>query len=93
MRKINHGRAFRRDYSREKRGQYGLRLNEQLDAALQLLANDQPLPSRFRDHPIHGNRAGERNCHIRPDLVLIYSKPSPTDLNLVRLASHGELFN
>ena len=93
MRKINHGRTFRRDYRREKRGRYGLRLDEQLDAALQLLPNDQQLPSRYRDHPMHGNRAGERNYHIRPALVLIYSKPNPTDLNLIRLASHSELFN
>ena len=93
MRRINHGRAFRRDYRHEKRGQYGQNLDEQLDATLQLLANDHPLPTRYRDHPMQGNRAGERNCHIRPDLVLIYSKPNPTDLNLIRLASHSELFN
>ena len=93
MRRISHSRSFRRDYRREKRGQYGLHLDEQLDAALQLLANDQQFPSRYRDHPMHGNRAGERNCHIRPDLVLIYSKPNPTDLNLIRLASHSELFD
>ena len=92
MRKINHSRAFRRDYGREKRGQHGRNLDEQLDAALQLLAYDQPLPPRYRDHPMRGNRAGERNCHIRPDLVLIYTKPNPTDLNLIRLASHNDLF-
>ncbi len=93
MRRISHGRAFRRDYRREKRGQYGRRLDEELEAALQLLANDLPIPSRYRDHPMHGSRAGERNCHIRPDLVLIYAKPNSSDLNLVRLASHSELFN
>ena len=93
MRRINYSRNFRRDYRREKRGQYGLHMDEQLDAVLQLLANDQQLPSRYRDHSMHGNRAGERNCHIRPDLVLIYSKPNPTDLNLIRLASHSELFD
>jgi mRNA interferase YafQ len=93
MRTINHGRVFRRDYRREKRGRYGLYLDEQLDAALQLLANDQPLPPRCRDHPMHGDRAGERNCHLRPDLVLIYSKPNATDLSLIRLGSHSELFN
>ena len=37
MRRISHSRSFRRDYRREKRGQYGLHLDEQLDAALQLL--------------------------------------------------------
>lgn len=57
MRRINYGRSFRRDYRREKRGQYGLHMDEQLDAVLQLLANDQQLPSRYRDHPMHGNRA------------------------------------
>ena len=49
MRRISHSRSFRRDYRREKRGQYGLHLDEQLDAALQLLANDQQIPSRYRD--------------------------------------------
>ncbi len=93
MRRISHGRAFRRDYRREKRGQYGRRLDEELEAVLQLLANDLPIPSRYRDHPMHGSRAGERNCHIRPDLVLIYAKPNSSDLNLIRLASHSELFN
>ena len=41
---------------------------------------------------MHRNRAGERNCHLRPDLILIYAKPNPTDLNLLRLASHNDLF-
>ena len=64
-----------------------------MNEALQLLAVDRPLSPRYRDHPMHGSRTGERNCHIRPDLVLIYSKPNETDLNLLRLASHSELFN
>ena len=93
MRRINHSRSFRRDYRREKRGQYGRQLDEQLNEALQLLAADLPLSAGYRDHSMHGSRAGERNCHIRPDLVLIYSKPNQTDLNLFRLASHSELFN
>ena len=93
MRRINHSSGFRRDYRREKRGQYGRQLDEQLNEALQLLAADQRLPPNYRDHPMHGNRTGERNCHIRPDLVLIYSKPNQTDLNLLRFASHSELFN
>lgn len=92
MRRINHSRGFRRDYRREKRGQYGNQLEELLTQALQLLADDQRMPPSYRDHAMHGSRAGERNCHIRPDLVLIYSKPNSTDLNLLRLASHSELF-
>ncbi len=93
MRRINHSRSFRRDYRREKRGQYGRQLDEQLNEALQLLVVDHTLSPKYRDHPLHGSRAGERNCHIRPDLVLIYSKPNQSDLILLRLASHSELFN
>ena len=32
-----------------------------------------------------------RDCHVRPDLVLIYRKPGPDTLELVRLGSHSEL--
>ncbi len=37
-------------------------------------------------------RPWERNCHIMPDLVLIYTKSNPTDINLIRLGSHSDLF-
>jgi mRNA interferase YafQ len=32
-----------------------------------------------------------RDCHIRPDLILIYRKPDDDNLELVRLGSHSEL--
>lgn len=56
-----------------------------------LLAADQPLPRRTADHPLSGEWQGFRDCHIRPDLILIYRKPDATTLELVRLGSHSEL--
>jgi mRNA interferase YafQ len=38
-----------------------------------------------------GDWHDHRDCHLRPDLVLIYRKPNPDDLELVRLGSHSEL--
>ena len=35
--------------------------------------------------------AGERNCHLRPNLILLYSKPNDTELELLRLGSHSEI--
>ncbi|MCW5584238.1 MAG: type II toxin-antitoxin system mRNA interferase toxin, RelE/StbE family, partial [Gammaproteobacteria bacterium] len=35
--------------------------------------------------------ADHRDCHIKPDLVLIYRKPDDDTLELVRLGSHSEL--
>lgn len=59
---------------------------------LTLLANDELLPNRYNDHPLSGDLQGFRECHIKPDLLLIYSKSDSDTLVLVRLGSHSDLF-
>ncbi len=56
-----------------------------------MLAKDEPLPRRCFDHALSGEWSDHRDCHIRPDLILIYRKPDETSLELVRLGSHSEL--
>lgn len=56
------------------------------------LSNDEPLEIRHRDHDLTGNWAGYRECHIKPDLLLIYKKSESDTLRLARLGSHSELF-
>ena len=92
MRTIEWTGAFKRDYRREKKGQHGRRVHELLDTVVTLLANNMPLPESYRDHPLSGEWKGYRDCHVRPDLVLIYTKPGPGALELTRLGSHAELF-
>ena len=48
-----------------------------------MLAADVPLPRRNFDHPLSGEWNDHRDCHIRPDLVLIYRKPDDDSLELV----------
>ena len=55
------------------------------------LATDNPLAERHHDHPLSGSWKDHRDCHVRPDLVLIYRKPGPVHLDLVRLGSHSQL--
>jgi mRNA interferase YafQ len=55
------------------------------------LANDHPLDAKYRDHAMIGEWKDHRDCHIKPDLVLIYRKPDDETLQLVRLGSHSEL--
>lgn len=90
MRTIKYGAKFIRDL---KRLQYSADRQTLLDvdAAIRLLANDEPLPDRLRDHPLKGEWKPSRDCHIKPDLILIYTK-IPGELQLRRLASHSELF-
>jgi mRNA interferase YafQ len=58
---------------------------------VRLLADDERLPRRYFDHVLSGEWKDFRDCHIRPDLVLIYRKPDAESLELVRLGSHSEL--
>ena len=51
---------------------------------------DTPLPLKNRDHALKGEWKGFRDCHIRPDLVLIYRKFEPQMLELNRLGSLSE---
>jgi mRNA interferase YafQ len=59
---------------------------------VRLLSEDQPLPARHYDHALAGDWKDHRDCHVKPDLVLIYRKPDKDTLELVRLGSHSELF-
>ena len=92
MRKIDESTAFRRDYKRERRGRRRTTLDADLSAALSMLATDAALAERMRDHALSGDWAGYRECHIRPDLLLIYRKVGDDVLRLARLGSHSELF-
>jgi mRNA interferase YafQ len=91
MREIERTTRFRRDYKRETRGRHGATLEASLLAVLHALVSDEQLAERYRDHPLSGDWAGFRDCHIKPDLVLIYEKPDDATLRLVRLGSHSEL--
>jgi mRNA interferase YafQ len=91
MRTIRYTNRFKRDYKREKAGRHGKTLEAELMAIIQLLATDTQLPHRNFDHPLSGEWRDHRDCHVRPDLILIYRKPDDANLDLVRLGSHSEL--
>ena len=55
------------------------------------MTGDQPLEPRYRDHALSGDWKDHRDCHLKPDLVLIYRKPDDEVLQLVRLGSHSKL--
>ena len=91
MRTIRYTNRFKRDYKREKSGRYRKTLDGDLAEILKQLASDAQLPRRYFDHPLSGEWKDYRDCHIKPDLILIYAKPDGDNLDLVRLGSHSEL--
>ncbi|MBA2586374.1 MAG: type II toxin-antitoxin system YafQ family toxin [Chthoniobacterales bacterium] len=91
MRDVKYTSRFRRDYRREKSSVHSRKLDAMLMEIVNLLAAGTPLPRRNFDHPLSGEWSDCRDCHLRPDLVLIYRKPDDDSLELVRLGSHSEL--
>ena len=91
MRTIEWTGQFKRDYKREGKGQHRATLDADLFPVLDSLANDQPLELRHRDHALTGDWKDHRDCHVKPDLLLIYRKPDSKALQLVRLGSHSAL--
>ena len=93
MRTIERSTAFKRDFKRAKASpRHRNDLDSLVSTAVARLASDQALPDKNRDHGLSGEWAAYRECHIRPDLLLIYSKPGTDTLRLVRLGSHSDLF-
>ena len=64
-----------------------------LDDVVTRLANKETLEERFQDHPLNGEFADFRECHIKPDWLLIYSiDEEELELFLFRTGSHSDLF-
>ncbi len=91
MRTIERTGQFKRDFKRESKGQHRATLAQDFIALVMALASDAPLETRHRDHALTGEWKDHRDCHVKPDLVLIYRKPDVETLQLVRIGSHAEL--
>jgi mRNA interferase YafQ len=83
---------FRRDIKRLRNGTFGKDLQRLLAEALVMLLDHEPLPPRFKDHALTGAYRDCRECHLRPDLLLIYAERDGDILELTRIGSHSELF-
>ena len=68
---------------------------KELMAVVTLLANRQPLPAKYRDHALENSRNYQnvRECHIRPDWLLVYKiYDDKLLLELIRTGTHSDLF-
>lgn len=91
MRTFSRTSQFKKDVRRaEKRGHDLTKLRKVLD----LLIDGRPLPPEFKDHPLRGDYAGCRDCHLEPDWLLIYTLAEQgTHVRLERTGTHSDLFS
>jgi mRNA interferase YafQ len=89
-RKIIVTSSFKRDIKRRYLDLVTAEWAEVLDC---LVANS-PLPEKYLDHPLKGGAEFKncRDCHVKPDLVLIYRLVGDDVLELHQLDSHSEIF-
>jgi mRNA interferase YafQ len=93
MRTIERATTFKRDFKRVKATpRHSKDIDALLSAVLEKLVADHALLRSNRDHELSGTWNGYRECHLKPDLLLIYRKPDADTLRLARLGSHSELF-
>ncbi|HIP35936.1 MAG TPA: type II toxin-antitoxin system YafQ family toxin [Crocinitomix sp.] len=80
--------SFKKDYKKLTNTD-----KEILKEVVTLLANGETLDSKYKDHNLIGNYLGCRECHLRPDLLLIYRIENEVlELALTRVGSHSKLF-
>jgi len=90
MLKIARTSQFKRDYKRELKGCHKKTVADDLKEVLTSLVQYEPLDEKYKDHVLAGNWKDHRDCHIKPDLVLIY-RIEENILRLTRIGSHSEL--
>ena len=88
MKPIIQTSQFKKDIRRLKKRGKDL---EKLGDVVRLLAADEPLEEKHRDHALIGRWVGSRDCHVEPDWILIYRNDSES-LYLERSGSHSDLF-
>ncbi|MGL2784175.1 type II toxin-antitoxin system YafQ family toxin [Helicobacter pylori] len=86
MLKIKHHILYKKDFKKLVKNGFD-------DSVLKevILRKKEPLPPPFKDHALKGVWKPFRECHIKPDVLLVYLVKDD-ELILLRLGSHSELF-
>ena len=58
---------------------------------ISILEKEAILDEKYKDHELIGNWSSFRECHIKPDLLLIYKRNS-SELQLARIETHSDIF-
>ena len=79
---------FKKDYKLAMKRNLDISL---IDAIISDLINEIPLAEKHKDHALTGNYAGCRECHIKPDWLLIYQVGNGI-IVFERTGTHSDLF-
>ena len=87
---VKHSKALKKELKKLKNDSQAL---AELEFVIDKLANDEILAPKYKDHQLTGDLKAYRECHIRPNLLLIYEKQEDILLlTCINLGSHSKLF-
>ena len=87
---VNFTSAMKKDFKRIKKRGYN---TAEFAYVVRKLADGEPLEEKFQDHELKGDWKNHRECHIRPDWLLIYQvRDNVLVLELSRTGTHADLF-
>ena len=90
MYQVKFTTAFKKSYKLMKKRNLDMTA---LDTVVDLLGQGKELDARYHDHALTGNFAGFRECHIKPDWLLVYLiEDDILTLTLVDTGSHSDVF-
>jgi addiction module toxin component, YafQ family/addiction module toxin, RelE/StbE family len=89
MLKLEYSSQFKKDF--KKIAKLSIPDVVEVGHIIKQLQLGETLPEKYVDHSLSGNWQNYRDCHVKPDLVLIY-KVDDTSLKLARIGTHSELF-
>ncbi|MEE0546744.1 MAG: type II toxin-antitoxin system YafQ family toxin [Peptococcaceae bacterium] len=91
MYRVKFTTAYKRAYKLMKKRGADMAL---LDDVVDQLRRGETLAPRYRDHGLSGKFQGFRECHIKPDWLLVYLIENDVlTLTLVDTGSHADIFD
>ena len=91
MYRVKFTTAYKRAYKLMKKRGADMDL---LDDVVDQLRRGEMLAQRYRDHGLSGKFQGFRECHIKPDWLLVYLIENDVlTLTLVDTGSHADIFD
>ncbi len=69
MLKIKPGSGFKKDLKKFRHSKSTL---SELDKVLKILVRKEELTAKYQDHTLSGTWNSSRECHVKPDVLLVY---------------------
>jgi mRNA interferase YafQ len=92
VREVVAKNSFKRDFKKaHKQGLIGENEILEIQKIVQHIANNEPLDPKYKDHALQFDYNGCRDCHIKPNLVLVY-KIVENSVFLTRIGRHQDIF-